>query len=187
MDALTLLKTRRSVSARNLTFPGPNAREIDNLIEIAVRVPDHGKLAPWRFILFQGEARARAGDKLCALLVARGETDEQRLDFARTAFTRAPLVIGVISKAAAHPKIPEWEQQLSAGAVCLNLCLGAQAIGYGANWLTDWFAYDSEAGALLGVHATERVAGFVHIGTPTEPTQDRPRPRVEDVVSVFAG
>lgn len=181
-DALTLLATRRSVSARNMTFPGPSAKELDQILSIAVRVPDHGKLTPWRFIVYEGAARERAGAGLAAILDKRN-ADAERIEAARIGFTRAPVVVAVVSTAAAHPKIPIWEQELSAGAVCMALLAATHAAGYAGNWLTDWWAFDSEAKALLGVGPAEKVAGFIHIGTPKEPPVERPRPALTDVVS----
>jgi nitroreductase len=182
MEALDLLLRRRSVSARNMTNPGPTAEQVETLLTAATRVPDHGKLAPWRFVLFEGEARAEAGERLAAILAARGGPPE-RIEQTRVALARAPLVVAVISRAAEHPKIPVWEQQMSAGAVCMNLCLAAHALGFAANWLSDWFAFDEEAKAALGVAPHEAVAGFVYVGTPTETPPDRPRPALADVVT----
>jgi nitroreductase len=186
IDPLTFLATRRSVSARNMTFPGPSPEEIDKMIMVAARVPDHGKLTPWRFVVFQGAAREAASTGLAEMLAKRG-TEQDRIDFARTAFTRAPVVIAVLSKAAEHPKIPIWEQQMSAGAACMNLCHAAHALGYAANWLTDWWAFDAEAKAFLGIAAGEAVVGFVHIGTPREPPQDRPRPSLANILTYWRG
>lgn len=183
-DALTLLETRRTISTVALTTPGPTDDQIRTLIRIASRVPDHGKLAPWRFILFRGAASAAAGEKLAQLIAARDPaTPEDRLAFERNRFTRVPLTIAVVSKAGPHVKIPEWEQVLSAGAATMNLVLAAHALGFAAQWLTEWIAYDAEAGALLGLEDGEKFAGFVTVGTPTTPPVDRPRPAYDDVVT----
>jgi nitroreductase len=147
-------------------------------------VPDHGKLAPWRFILFRGEARLEASRRLAALLKHRDPNVSQaRLDEEAKRLARAPLVIGVVSRAAEHVKIPVWEQQLSAGASLMNLVTAAHAMGYGATWLTEWVTYDDEASRILGVQPGERIAGLVHIGTPTAPPQERPRPALADIVT----
>lgn len=181
-DALTLLSTRRSVSARNMTGPGPSADELDRMLAVASRVPDHGKLSPWRFVVYEGDARARAGKGLAHVLIARG-AEQERVDFAETALLRAPVVVAVVSTAKDHPKIPLWEQHMSAGAACMNLLNAAHAMGYVANWLTDWFAFDAEGKALLGIRAEEQVAGYVYIGTAAEPPQERPRPALADIVT----
>ncbi|MDR3496810.1 MAG: nitroreductase [Ancalomicrobiaceae bacterium] len=185
-DALTLLETRRTISSISLGEPGPSRREIETLIRIATRVPDHGKLTPWRFILFSGAARKAAGEGLAAILAQKQpDTPADRLDQERQRFSRVPLTIGVVSRAAPHVKIPVWEQVLSAGAATMNLVLAAHALGYSAQWLTEWVAYDAEAGAFLGLKEGERFAGFVVVGTPTVPPVDRPRPAFADIVSVW--
>lgn len=173
------LKTRRSIPAPQLGEPGPDADALTAMLTIAARVPDHGKLAPWRFIVYGRDERARAVEALAAIARRSEAADAaQRAEKAKT-FAEAPLVVGVIaSPAAEHPKIPLWEQQLSAGAVCLNLLHAAQAHGFAAQWLTGWYAYDPEALRFLGISDGERVAGFVHIGTPTMPPTERDRPDV---------
>lgn len=184
VDALTLLTTRKSIPAQFLAEPAPSPSEMAQIFTIASRVPDHGKLAPWRFIVFSGEARAAAGEKLADFLKARQpDVTEARLAEERGRFIRAPLVIGVVSTAAEHVKIPVWEQQLSAGASTVLLQLAAHALGYATVWLTEWMAFDPEAASLFGVKPEEKVVGFVHIGTPTMPPQERPRPVLSDIVS----
>lgn len=162
---------------RFLGPPGPDDRSIEQIISAGIRVPDHGKLAPWRFILFDGSAREQAGNTLLELRLGRGETlSEEDMNQERHRFSSAPLVIAVVSSAAEHPKIPVWEQSLSAGAVCMNLLNAAHALGFSAQWLTDWPAYDREAYRLLGLSEHERLAGFVHIGTAQVAPTERPRP-----------
>ncbi len=187
-DALHLLKSRRSVKPMELTAPGPDAGQLDTLLTIAARVPDHGKLAPWRFIVFEGDARAAAGEKLAAVFKAKepAATADQ-LAFERNRLARAPVVVAVVSRAAAHPKIPEWEQWMSAGAAATNLLLAANALGFAASWLTEWYAYDRAALDALGVGTDERVAGFIHIGTPTAAPDDRPRPPLDTIVTRYRG
>lgn len=183
-DTMDLLATRRSVPANALAEPGPSAEELDRMLTVAARVPDHGKLAPWRFIVIEGDARAELGRKLAALLE---ELDPQvsppRLEAQANGFAQSALVVAVVSRAAPHVKIPEWEQQLSAGAVCMNLSLAANALGYGAQWLTGWACYEPRAREIVGLEPHERVAGFIHIGAPTERLPDRPRPALADVVT----
>lgn len=183
---LDLLKTRRSVPAAFLAAPGPRPDELETLLTIASRVPDHGKLAPWRFIVIEGEGRMEAGRRMAAILAARdAEVSEARLEEERQRFARAPLVVAVVGRAAEHVKIPVIEQIYSAGAVCLNLEVAAHAMGYAACWLTEWIAYDAEARAAFGLSAAETIAGFIHIGTPTIQPTDRPRPALDDIVSRF--
>jgi nitroreductase len=183
-DALELLKTRKSISAQFLAEPGPTDAQLTEMLTIASRVPDHGKLTPWRFILFKGDQRQKAGEALARLVASRNPAaDEKQLAEERARFARAPLVVAVVSRAAAHPKIPEFEQLLSAGNAAFNLELAAHALGYAAQWTTGWAAYDEEAGRILGLQPGERFVGFVHIGTSTVPFTDRPRPALGDVAS----
>lgn len=185
--ALDLLLTRRSVSANRLTGPGPDAGELELMLRAATRVPDHKKLAPWRFLLFQGEARAVFGKSLAE--ICRAEEEEPgafRLENEEKRFLRAPLVIAVISRVVKNPGAPDWEQILSAGAACQNLILAAAALGYGAQWITEWCGYSEGVRRILGLAENERVAGFVYVGTPTEKPEDRERPDLADVVSSWA-
>lgn len=181
VEALTLLALRRSTTARLMTGPGPDADQRDALLRLAARVPDHGKLFPWRFIMFEGEARARFGDILEARLRdLEPEAPPERFELERNRFTRAPLVIAVISDVTENHKIPEWEQILSAGAVCQTLLIAASAMGFAAQWLTEWYSYDGVAREALGLSGSERVAGFIYIGTASQNPAERPRkaPRV---------
>lgn len=178
------LASRRSVPAFQMCDPGPDRAEIEAILTLAIRVPDHGKLAPWRFVVYQGEERRRIGEELLRLALEKNpELSEEMIAVERSRFTRAPVVVGVISKAAPHAKIPEWEQIMSAGAVCLNLLMAANAYGYVSNWLSEWFAFDDRAHDLLGIAPDEKVAGFIHIGSTTFPITERPRPNLQDVVS----
>jgi nitroreductase len=186
MEAVDLLKTRRSVPPAFLASPGPDAAQLQTLLTIATRVPDHGKLQPWRFVVYQGAAREKASRiVLDAFLAANPDADEAARQKEGTRFSLAPLVIGVVSTAANHVKIPLWEQELSAGAVCENLVIAAHALGFGASWLTGWMAYDMKVLARLGVGSHEKLAGFVHIGTPAETMPDRPRPNLTDIIHYF--
>lgn len=181
-DTLHLLAHRRSTVAKCMTAPGPSGEQLDTLLRIAARTPDHGKLFPWRFVVFQGETRARFGEILeSRLREIDPDGPEERYRFERERFERAPLVVAVISDVTPQHKIPEWEQVLSAGAVCFNLLVTASAMGFAAQWLTEWYAYDETVGEALGLKSTERVAGFVYIGTATENPTERPRkaPRIE--------
>ncbi|MGA0531860.1 nitroreductase family protein [Hansschlegelia sp. KR7-227] len=183
-ETLKLLSTRRSVPAAALAEPGPSENELETMLTIAARVPDHGKLAPWRFVVIEGDARSVLDGRLAALLKDLDpDVAEPRLAAQARQFSQSALVIAVVSRAGPHVKIPLWEQELSAGAVCMNLSLAANALGYGAQWVTGWAAYEPRALAILGLDPSEKVAGFVHIGTPTERWPDRPRPALADVVT----
>lgn len=178
------LAVRRSVPAFQMCEPGPSKAELEEILTLAVRVPDHGKIAPWRFVVYRGEERVRIGEALLALALEKNpQLSEEMIAVERARFTRAPVVIAVISTAAPHAKIPEWEQLMSAGAVCLNLLMAANAHGFVSNWLTEWFAYDERAYPLLGVKPGEKVAGFIHLGSTPFPVTERPRPALSDVVT----
>lgn len=184
MIELEFLRRRRSVPSRLLSEPGPTPAQLQALLAESVRVPDHGKLVPWRFLTIQGPSR----DALGALLVARSleldpgappaavEKDRQR-------FSHAPLVLAVIARLTAGHKVPQQEQLLSGGAVCFALLQGAQALGFGAQWLTGWAAYDPVITATLGLESHETVLGFIHIGTATSPAPERQRPDVDGLTS----
>lgn len=184
-DLLSHLQTRRSVSNALLSEPGPDAPTLADMLTLAARVPDHGKLAPWRFVIYPAGARKAGAEWLAARAEALGEDVEKRVKKAN-GFATAPVCVGVISTAAPHVKIPEWEQHLSAGAVCLNLLHAAAAYGFRAQWLTDWFSNDPEACAYLGVAEGERVAGFVYIGSYANAVPDRDRPDVPALTSTWA-
>ena len=186
-EAIELLRTRRSLKPPELIAPGPSPSEIDTLITIASRVPDHGKLRPWRFIVFEGEARLNAGNAIeAAFLTKYPDAKPEQIAYERNRLARAPLVIAVVSRAAPHVKIPEWEQVLSAGAAAMSLVLAAHALGYAANWITEWYAYDRRVLAALGLNESERVAGFIHIGKPAHLAEDRPRPSLDEIATRFA-
>ena len=174
---LALLKTRKSASAKAMGAPGPTAEQLAEILRVAVRVPDHGKLTPWRFILWEGNARADFGDVMKARWKAlHPEHGEESLAFVRGLFLRAPTVLGVVSAPKESPKIPVWEQQLSAAAVCMNILYAATAMGLGCQWNSDWVVYDAEIAAAMGLQPHEKLAGLIYFGTPTAPLEDRPRP-----------
>jgi nitroreductase len=185
-EMIELLLRRRSLPPQGMAGPGPEPREIETLLTIACRVPDHGKLAPWRFLIFEGAARDKAGAIAADILLSDDPAmSASQREAEQTRFSRAPLVIAVISRAGPHVKIPEWEQILSAGAACMNLVIAANALGYAAAWLTSWCAYDRRFCSAIGVHDNEKIAGFVHIGRPNMVSEDRRRPALTDVVSRF--
>ncbi|MES1201390.1 MAG: nitroreductase [Pseudomonadota bacterium] len=172
-ETLALLALRRSTKIAEFTEPGPSEEQIDTLIRLGARVPDHGKLGPWRFVVMTGEARERAGQALADLIVNDDGVDEVRVDFARKHFTRAPAVVMVVSTAAPHAKIPEWEQLLSSGAVCMNMLIAANAMGFAACWLTEWPTYDERARGALGLEKHERIAGFIYLGSAAKQATER--------------
>jgi nitroreductase len=186
---IAFLAARRSVKPDRLVAPAPSPQELEQILTIASRVPDHKKLAPWRFIVLEGDARERLGDVVAqACIAAEKEPPSHiRLETERTRLMRAPLVIAAVSRVTAHRSAPEWEQILSAGAACFNLCLAANALGYGTAWLTEWIAYDKAIGAALGLADNERIAGFIYVGTPTERSEDRERPALADIVTRWQG
>ncbi len=182
--ALDLLLTRRSGSAKAMTVPGPSKKQVEEILRAGARAPDHGKLFPWRFIVFEGKGRERFGDILADVMQAEGERAKQ-VEEERGRLTRAPLVIGVISAAREQHKIPLWEQELSAGAVCQNILIAATALGFVGNWLTEWYAYHPDVKARMGLKPGERVAGFIYIGTAKDALEERPRPEMDKIVTVF--
>jgi nitroreductase len=185
-DAIELLKIRRSVKPREMSEPGPSPAELETILTIGARVPDHGKLTPWRFIVFEGDARVRAGEVIAKVFVRKNpQAMAADIEVEKHRLTDAPLVIGVVSFTKPHPKVPRWEQELSAGASAMNMVTAASALGYGACWLTGWFAFDRDVLDGLGLKADEKLAGFIHIGTQTKPSEDRPRPPLSDIVTRF--
>src|SRR5215831_1768937 len=185
-DAIELLKTRRSVKPREMTGPGPSPAELETILTIGARVPDHGKLAPWRFIVFEGDARERAGEVIAKVFALKNPgAPAADIEVEKRRLTDAPLVVGVVSFTRPHPKVPAFEQELSAGASAMNIVAAATALGYVAAWLTGWFAFDRDVLDGLGLKPDERLAGFIHIGTPSKPAEDRPRPVLSDIVTRF--
>lgn len=184
--AIDLLLTRRSVPPRLLAAPAPTLAEIRTLLTIATRAPDHGRVVPWRLIVIGPEGGARLGEMIAdAFHADHPDATAETLQMERGLLLRAPLVIAVVSSTREHPKAPEWEQILSAGAATMSLVIAANAMGYAANWHTEWYAYDRRILRALGLADHERVAGFVHIGTPVERPGDRPRPVLADVVTEY--
>ena len=185
-DALNLLTTRRSLKPFEMTGPGPSPAELETILTIGARTPDHGKMVPWRFIVFEGDARAKAGDIFAKEFRAKNVTaTSDQIEKEKNRFMNAPLVIAVVSRTAAHPKVPPWEQELSAGASAMNIVHAAHALEYVANWLTGWIAFDRDVLDAIGVKPDEKIAGFVHIGKSDKPAEDRPRPVLSDIVTRF--
>ncbi|MEM6384458.1 MAG: nitroreductase [Pseudomonadota bacterium] len=187
-DALNLILTRRSIPAPFLADPGPNDEQLRTLLTAAMRVPDHGKLAPWRFVILNRADRQTLAPKLRTMRAAADPSlNEQMLDKADEALLAAPTTAIVISTASEHPKIPLWEQELSVGASTMSLIMATHAMGFAAQWLTGWATTDPAASQLLGAGEGESVRAIVHIGTPTAPPAERPRPSIEDKVTMGLG
>jgi nitroreductase len=183
-ETMDLLHRRRSSSAKAMSEPGPSPSELHDILQAASRVPDHGKLFPWRFLVIEGDARAELGALLEEALVARNANVSESLRrFERNRFMRAPVVVTVISSLKTAKPIPEWEQRLSAGAVCQTMLIAAASAGFGANWLTEWCAYDDIVTNGLGLGEGEKIAGFIYIGTATVPLEERDRPVLDEVIS----
>jgi nitroreductase len=178
-EVLRFLALRRSTSAVTLAEPAPGADQQADLLRLAARAPDHGKLAPWRFVLLEGDGKTAFAERLDAVAQAQG--DAKRV--AKLAKLKIPPLAVVVISSPKPSEIPEWEQVLSAGAVCTTLVQAALAMGFGANWITDWYSYDAEAISVLGLKEGERVAGFVMIGTPREPPLERERPVLDPLVT----
>lgn len=170
------LATRRSAPAQSLTAPGPSEAVLDEILKLGARTPDHGKLFPWRFVILSPEARARIAERLAPL--ATRQSDPGKAAKVLMKLTAPPVTVLVVSTPVVGHKVPVWEQQLSAGAVCMNLEHAADAFGYSASWITDWYSYDPEAVGLFGVGEGEQIAGFIHLGTLAEPPLERPRPEM---------
>ncbi|HMW49205.1 MAG TPA: nitroreductase [Cellvibrionaceae bacterium] len=186
ISTIDLLLTRRSVSPKDMQGEGPSAEQIDTLLRAAHRVPDHGKLGPWRFVVFTDEARRDFGRRLGEIyqadfpsVTADLKTVQEHL------FLRAPVIIAVISTAGPHVKIPEWEQVLSAGAACQNILVASHALGFKACWLTEWYSYHPQVKALLGLEPSHNIAGFIYIGNYPGTPEDRVRPPLADRVSYW--
>jgi nitroreductase len=179
---LEFLARRRSASAMALAAPGPSADQLADLLRLAARVPDHGKINPWRFIVIQDQAKTDFADWLNAL--AQGRPDANKAVAALGKLRTPPLAVAVVSSPV-QGNIPLWEQQLSAGAVCMALLMAATAMGFGANWITDWYAFDPSARAHLALSPDEQIAGFLYIGTATDAPQERVRPVMDALITAW--
>jgi len=182
-DVLDYLLGRRSVKVEALSAPGPSAAQLQTILTAAARVPDHGKMVPWYFMVFEGDARTQAGENFAQhYLRANPEALPDQITRERERFLRAPLVVGVVSRMR-KGKNPVWEQVMSAGAAGQNLSLAAHASGFGVCWLTEWVAYDAGVKAALGLDARDHIAGFFYIGTVSEVPEERDRPDLAQIVN----
>lgn len=186
---IDLLLSRRSSKPALMGEPGPSPAELERILTAAARVPDHKKVAPWRFVVFEGDARRRFGEVIAAACAAEEKEppSQTRLDTESARLTRAPVVVAIVSSVRDVPGAPEWEQVLSAGAACFNMCLAANALGFATCWITEWYAYSPRVRAALGLGDKDRIAGFVYIGTARERQEDRERPRLSDIVTRWQG
>jgi nitroreductase len=182
-EVVAFLAKRRSASAMTLAAPGPDDAQLADILRLAVRVPDHGKLAPWRFVILKGAAKDAFAEKVTGL--AASQENPTKANAALRKLTRPPVAVAVVSRFIAG-EIPEWEQRQSASAVCHQMLLAAAALGWGANWITDWYSYDPRATAILGLADDEKLAGFLYLGTATEQPQERQRPDVAAITSVWS-
>lgn len=186
-EVLSFLGRRRSTLVKLMQAPGPDPEQLQTILTLAARVPDHRKLSPWRFIVFEGQARADIGEHLAAKFAKDcPDVDPVRVQFERERFTRAPLVIGVVSSPVDCPRgTPKWEQELSVGAVCMNMLLAARASGFAAQWLTEWYAFEPTLSPIFGLDDHERFAGFIYIGSCETPLAERPRPDLKGLISLW--
>ncbi len=181
-ETIDLLLTRRSVKPFTMAAPGPDASQLEVILRAGARVPDHGKLAPWRFIIFKDDARGAFGEVLKARFAqVEPAANEDRLALEAGRLLQAPVVVAVISRIMPSRKAPEWEQRLSAGASCQNMLVAATALGFASCWLTEWYSYDEEIARALGLGESERVAGFIYFGSQTLPNEERERPVLADI------
>lgn len=183
-NPLQFLDSRLSVPSKQLAEPGPDDATLLRMLQAAVRVPDHGKLVPFRLLRIQGQARHALGEALAARTLQRDpQAPTAAIEKDRARFSHAPLIITVIARITPDHKVPEQEQLLSAGCVCFALLQSAQALGFGAQWLTGWAAYDEAIGRTLGLGENEKVVGFIHIGTPKLNVPERERPDAAALLS----
>ena len=183
-NTLDFLLSRRSILARMMEGPGPDDADLRRILRTGLRVPDHGRLAPWRFIVIRGEARERLGGVLAETFERKNpDAIDEQIEIERERLTRAPVVVAVVSKVVKEHKIPEWEQILSSGAACQTMLIAALSMGYAAQWITEWYAYDPDVKAALGVGAEDRIAGFLYLGNEAAEPTERMRPEYDDIVS----
>ena len=187
-DTSDFLLSRRSIVVRNMADPGPTDADMEKILRAGMRVPDHGRLTPWRFIVIRGGARDKMGKVLGeAFRMANPDSIDEQVEIEEERFARAPIVIAVVSRTVPEHKIPEWEQILSSGAACQNMLTAALGMGYAAQWITEWCAYDDYVKGALGLEVNDKVAGFLYLGSRTEEPTDRQRPDYADIVSEWTG
>ncbi|MGB0630470.1 MAG: nitroreductase family protein [Alphaproteobacteria bacterium] len=186
-DTIDFLTTRRSTVARMMDGPGPTDDDLRKIMEAGMRVPDHGRLTPWRFIVIRADAREKLGDVIAdAYKKNNPDAIEEQVEIEQERLTRAPVVIAVVSRVQKEHKIPEWEQVLSSGAACQTMLIAAQSMGYAAQWLTEWYAYDPSVKTAIGADADDEIAGFLYLGNGTGELTDRARPDYDEIVSEWS-
>lgn len=184
---LSLLSTRRSGKPRDLVAPAPDAAQLQQILEIAARTPDHGKLAPWRFVIVPADKRAALAETITAAYRAeRPQAARLEIEALEQFATQAPALVVVLSSPKVESHIPLWEQQLSAGAACMNLLHAAHALGFAGGWLTGWAAYSDAVRDAFGAEP-ERIAGYIFLGTPAKQLEERPRPDPQKIISTWQG
>ena len=184
-NIIKFLQTRRSITAKNMICNQVNEDDLDDILSCGIRVPDHGALNPWELIVINGNAKLRLGNDILAkeYHLNNPEASVDDINFERSRLCRASVVIAVLFKPVSHPKIPFWEMQLSSGAVCSNLLIAAQSLGYAAQWLTEWYAYNNSMIKELGGNPdTDKIAGFIYIGDKDKTPIERRRPSKEKVI-----
>ena len=184
-NIIKFLQTRRSITAKNMICNQVNEDDLDDILSCGVRVPDHGALNPWELIVIKGDAKLRIGNDILVeeYQLNNPDASEDEINYERNRLCRASVVIAVLFKPVSHPKIPFWEMQLSSGAVCSNLLVAAQSLGYAAQWLTEWYAYNNSMIKELGGNPdTDKIAGFIYIGDKEKTPIERRRPSKEKVI-----
>ena len=179
------LRLRRSTAADFLQEPGPDDVQLQTILEIATRAPDHRRVVPFRFIVFAGDARARAGDVFSKIAIQKQGADENQQNIERGRFMRAPVIVGVVACLDEGHRTPVWEQTLTVGAVCQNMLIAAGVHGFAAQWLTEWVCFDKDVDAAFGLSDTEKLAGLMYIGSAREEPKERPRPDAQSLTSFF--
>ena len=184
-NIIKFLQSRRSITAKNMICNEVNEDDLEDILSCGIRVPDHGALNPWELIVINGNAKLRLGNDILAkeYHLNNPEASVDDINFERSRLCRASVVIAVLFKPVSHSKIPFWEMQLSSGAVCSNLLIAAQSLGYAAQWLTEWYAYNNSMIKELGGNpATDKIAGFIYIGDKEKIPIERRRPIKEKVI-----
>lgn len=180
---IDLLLTRRSLSAKQMVEPAPTSEEVETILRCGIRVPDHKKLAPWRIQVVQGDARLEVGKIWGDVFKKKNPAaSDEQVQFEANRATRAPLFL-IVSTRISTDKIPHWEQVLSGGAVCQNIIIATNALGYYAQWVSEWVAYDEDIKTALGIEAGDEILGYIYIGSAEEAPTERERPNFDDIVT----
>ena len=187
-NLINFLKTRRSITAKNMNAGHIKESDLNDILACGIRVPDHGALNPWLLTVIKDNARSRIGEEILVpeFIQNNPEATQDEIDFEKNRFLRASAVIAVLFKPVSHPKIPLWEMELSAGAVCSNILVAAQSLGYAAQWLTEWYSYNDRMIKEVGGNPeTDKLAGFIYIGDKEKEPVERRRPKKENVINVI--